>query len=1072
MNFQTFQKTLKELVDKCDELIQNPPRGVKPEELVKDKLLVPLLDSLGYDSNHRDVEAQIEAKWVDYTLLSHNKEKLAFIEAKSLEEEGLWEKYKRKVFEYIQTYQALAQTDKPVLWIILTNFKELYLYRLHSGQNAHWSFKSENYLQDALLLWDLLERNNFEKGVIESRFKEDIKSDIDKRFLEDLKRWRLILANGFYKSNPKLTIEELKTASQQIIDRLIFIRLLETEILRPYGWLIKQYNLWKESVNAKFTPFAHQLKLIFKDIERDFNTELFRQGICDTLEIPDKFIEVILFKDQPLDNEIREMIGAPAQLPLWNEQNTIYDYDFNTLTIDIMGSVYERFLAHNFELTEKGITIKDSKVLRKKEGIYYTPPYIVNTIVKNTVGEKLDPIFNDSIALLEKGKYKEAYEKITEISKIKIVDPAMGSGSFLLAVYDYIFRLYQKYNEKCSEMESKEQSKRKGSLDLFAIANLGILKIDDVGRRILRENIHGVDLDPQAVEVAKLNLWAKLLRTESHLFKSGNSAVHLLPNLEQNLKHGNSLISGIESRESLRKIVSKLKEIYKKHKEALKEGDREIAVNKNKEVVSLEKQLQSEINKETLEKYYGNQWEALNPFIWEISFPTVFLNEDGTLKNNPGFDVVLGNPPYGAELTSLDRKYFEKCFLVAKSNKNTASMFIELAYRISNSDAFIGYIVPKSLTFSEKWSDCRTFLLNNLPIKLLIDASEAFSGVLLEQVVFISDKSRGKSLSYKAGKFDNEQVVEIKDIPTQIVREFDAFLIHINNQDIEIFNKIKTKSIFLHQISETFRGLPAQQYLLNDIGKTPIIRGEEVQRYFLKDCVSYIDSSKLKLFENKIKRLKEPKILSQNIVAYVGNPYDRIVLMSTLDDKGLLNLDTVNNTVLKRGVKYDLRYLLAFLNSKIVNWFTYFFIYNKAVRTMHFDSYYVGRIPIYKIDFSNKKELIKHTNLTRFAHQMLTLKKLQNDFFKLFGEEINQYRSRTRNLNEWFLGTNYKGIIEHRNLLDNINKAFRLIISLPFRNACCPAKFIWLQASFSNCIKNACRMNYFAFYSELFCFIN
>lgn len=96
----------------------------------------------------------------------------------------------------------------------------------------------------------------------------------------------------------------------------------------------------------------------------------------------------------------------------------------------------------------------------------------------------------------------------------------------------------------------------------------------------------------------------------------------------------------------------------------------------------------------------------------------------------------------------------------------------------------------------------------------------------------------------------------------------------------------------------------------------------------------------------------QPKIISQRIVAHVKTPFDRIIIMATFDKKGYLTLDTVMNTILT-NINYSYEYILAILNSRLAEWFYYWFVYNRTVRTMHFDEYYIGKLPIKSI---NKKE--------------------------------------------------------------------------------------------------------------------
>lgn len=267
-------------------------------------------------------------------------------------------------------------------------------------------------------------------------------------------------------------------------------------------------------------------------------------------------------------------------------------------------------MGHILKSTSKRAKITNGKAHRKQQGIYYTPTHIVEYIVRNTVGEKL------------KGKR-------IKVDELKIIDPACGSGSFLLKTFDIL-------SEHVSKKEGKTQQAK------FEDAYSGNIKILKRKTELLKNCIFGVDLDLQAVEIAQLNLLLKLAEKR-----------HRLPTLLENIKRGNSLIPDSS-------IV----------------GD--VA------------------------------------FDWHNEFKDVFDNDN--------FDIVIGNPPYGAELSKEEREYISINYPTAKSYKNSALVFIELAYNLTKKGGYIGLIVPKSLAFSQRWHDCRELIKKDL-IKI-VDVSK------------------------------------------------------------------------------------------------------------------------------------------------------------------------------------------------------------------------------------------------------------------------------------------------------------------------------------------------------------
>lgn len=211
-------------------------------------------------------------------------------------------------------------------------------------------------------------------------------------------------------------------------------------------------------------------------------------------------------------------------------------YEFSVLSVEILGSAYEQFLGKQIRLTagHKAV-IEEKPEVRKAGGVYYTPQYIVEYIVKHTVGK------------LAEGKTPE------EIAKLKIVDPACGSGSFLIGAYEYLLKYHQQYyqpqfdeltkiaasNEHTTKQRTDAQKER-NKLPLTPEGNLTTA----VKKQILLNNIFGVDIDTQEVEVTKLSLMLKCMEgeTKSSINAQMNFGERVLPTLDDNIKCGNSLI--------------------------------------------------------------------------------------------------------------------------------------------------------------------------------------------------------------------------------------------------------------------------------------------------------------------------------------------------------------------------------------------------------------------------------------------------------------------------------------------------------------------------------------------------
>ncbi|MGD1087020.1 MAG: N-6 DNA methylase, partial [Verrucomicrobiota bacterium] len=326
-----------------------------------------------------------------------------------------------------------------------------------------------------------------------------------------------------------------------------------------------------------------------------------------------------------------------------------------------MGAVYERFLAHKL-LREGGrIVIEDTDELRKKEGIYYTPQYIVDYIIQHTLGEKIKPILAEARALLGYRNFKGAIAKIRELQNIKVLDPAMGSGSFLLRAFDTLVAAYDDYNADCRRIKRE----RNGQGALFDANFVLAEEVLDAPLHVLTENIFGVDLDRQAVEVAKLSLWLRYMAVNRDPFLDrlhskqhrGGQPLKLLPNLTKNLKRGNSLIA-----------------------------DKDVAEDA--------------------------------AFDWAAEFPE--------LMKRGGFDVIISNPPYERIQTMQANAPKSVDFL--KANYRTASSgnfdiyvcFIERGLQLLNSEGQLGFICPHKFFQAEYGEHARKLLSESQHVKHIV----------------------------------------------------------------------------------------------------------------------------------------------------------------------------------------------------------------------------------------------------------------------------------------------------------------------------------------------------------------
>lgn len=501
------------------------------EEAAKTAFIQPFLkDVLGWDVNDRDEvnpEEKISRGRVDYGLKIEGKTKI-FVEAKPPRED---------LSRHIDQAVRYGYNRKGVPFVLLTDFEGIKLFDVTIKPDVRNPLKGlkldlelGQYLNKFDQLWQL-SRESVAAGILDGllRVKPKDRLPVDKAILEDLKRWREILAKDIFKNNPELfhsgdpekDANYLREITQKILDRIIFMRSCEDRALY-HGRSLKE--IFDERTDAVGTGTMVFLKKEFESYNIFFDSDL--------------------FSPREWENKLAVDFKVMREIIL----DTYNPYQFDVIPLEVLGNIYEQYLGYTIRLTEHQVKYELKPAVRKAGGVYYTPEYIVDYIVKNTVGKMLQD--------LPEGKAK----------KLRILDPACGSGSFLIRAYDEMLKYYQ-------EQKTKKVKPREGEKKLGLPEEKLRLSIDEK-KSILIQHIFGVDIDEQAVEVTKLSLMLKMLDGE-HGIPAGRG---ILPMLDKNIKCGNSLISG---------------------------------------------------NILELHNYFGEDWYKVKPFNWDTEFPKIMKEEGG-----------------------------------------------------------------------------------------------------------------------------------------------------------------------------------------------------------------------------------------------------------------------------------------------------------------------------------------------------------------------------------------------------------------------------------------------------------
>jgi type I restriction-modification system DNA methylase subunit len=465
---------------------------------------------------------------------------------------------------------------------------------------------------------------------------------------------------------------------------------------------------------------------------------------------------------------------------------------------------------------------------RKEAGVYYTPPFVVDYIVANTLGKKIQQIEKQGIALPA---------LLQEVAKIKIIDPSCGSGSFLLGAYQYLLAYYQKWYEMPLPTEVRQQ--------------------------ILVHHIFGVDIDAQAVEVAKLSLWIKCFEHETSI---EFTQLQTYP-LENNMRCGNALVSTDFYQQTLFTIPSEMSHI--------------------------------------------------KAFDWKQQFANIF--EKG------GFDVVIGNPPY-VLLQSLEIKeifqYALKRYKSAKYKIDTYHLFMEKSLELLAENGVFGYITPNTFLKNIHAEPIRRVLLENTKItEIALFSYAVFNQASVDTCLLFFEKTKKNQYNKieikKAKKEFELDFVRIISQDTIQQNSKCEFTVSMDAQDINLLTKIQQNTKVLGEFCGAYFGIQTfdrEKYVSSKaITKEYklVIDGGNIEPYFLSAPTEFV-----KFVPEAIKSGGQESYYLQDriCIRQIGK-----VPIATIVQSGIYCLNTVYSVYNKSSL--DLAFILAIINSKITHFF-------------------------------------------------------------------------------------------------------------------------------------------------------
>lgn len=783
---------------------------------------------------------------------------------------------------------------------ILTDFEEFAVYdtrqkpdRKDDAAVARALYvRYDQYLAELDRLYAIFSKEAVRTGGLH-RFAADTRgkrgtTEVSSEFLRTIESWRDGLAREIALRNPDLADHELNHAVQATIDRILFLRIAEDRGIEPADTL---HDLADK-------PDAYPaLCDLFRRADERYNAGLFNFGpqgdqVCLNLQINDK----------PL-HEILKGLYYP-----------VCPYEFSVIPGDILGAVYEQFLGKVIRLTAgHRAKVEDKPEVRKAGGVYYTPRYIVDYIVEHTVGASL------------------AQQKAP--AKLTVLDPACGSGSFLLGAYEYLLD----WHLKAYVAEDPDSFCRGKSAPLVKLGPSDYRLSLAERRRILTDCLFGVDLDPQAVEVTKLNLLLKCMEGENEQTLQPRLLGHerVLPNIDRNIKCGNSLIGWDYFEGQLMPEAAEIRRV--------------------------------------------------RPFDWDSEFAEIM--------GSGGFDCVIGNPPYILLQDQLrdDRQlaYLRQRYAAASYKVDTYHLFIERAVLACRTGGRTALITPSNFLTNNSLEPLRALLLGETHLQTIENITGGvFPGVSVDNVVFVAHRGVPPSdavTHYADAEPGATALAETStwQIEQASFSQMPGLLIVPGAQGGTVWSRLVSESLPLGTFAHVNFGMQLRdrrRYTADVIdmaagspppeGYAECLTGRDVNRYALGwsglACLQSREAKRGGCWDMARHHTRN-KLVTRQIGRYPE---------FAVDPAGRCCLNTVFMVGVKEGEeRVSWSWLLGILNSMLLRAFWLARFYDRRRTFPKIKGEYLSQLPIRPVDFSNPEDVDKHDRMVGLVQTMLDLHK-------------------------------------------------------------------------------------------------
>ncbi len=826
------------------------------------------------------------------------------------------------------------------------------------------------------------------------------------------------------------------------INRILFLKLLEAQLItyhkgdKAYSFLnldsIKNYDdlnsLFFQVLARKYEERNQDVKKLFEKVPY-LNSSLFE---------PTDIEQVTLFISNLKDDKTIPVIASTV---LKDKQGKKRTGQLNTLEY-----LFEFLNAYDFssegseEIQEDNKTLINASVLGLifekingyKDGSFFTPGFITMYMCRETIRKAVVQKFNETkqwncISI------EELYDKIEDrkeanqiVNSIKICDPAVGSGHFLVSALNEIIAvkndlkiLVDRDGKRLKEYQVEVVNDElivtddDGELFEYNPTNKESQRIQETlfheKQTIIENCLFGVDINANSVKICRLRLWIELLK---NAYYKNATELETLPNIDINIKCGNSLVSRFAIDADMKQALKKSKwtidsyrlavDTYRnaENKEQKREMERLIADIKSdfrSEIARTDPKIQkllkleydygvlvapnifnedaaaygSKADKKKAKEREEKLWAEVqklkaeieeiksnkifeHAFEWRFEFPEV-LNNDGDFV---GFDVIIGNPPYinFANLPEAEREYYNK-FELYKNKTDLYAFFVGLGAKIKNQKGFICLIIPHTWVSTTSFLPLRKLLLDQINLMSIVELDFGVFKDAYVKTVIIQTDNKPKS---KIRLLDENFVLKV-EIPKETIQKDEELKINLTWNLIKhnIYTKIKNDAIKLGNIVHFSRGIKTSndnRFLFNkNNGKDcyKVIRGRNIKAYRIDYDNEYIwyRPDLMKEKAGCLPHTKELFLTPEKIITQRVNSSGQ--LLATYDNDQFFCLDTTNVSSEIIDKNYDLKFIVGLINSKLINWW-----FNDEFKNPTISGYELHQIPI-KHDKQTEKEIAK-----------------------------------------------------------------------------------------------------------------